>query len=233
MYAADDGPVAASTTRWYERRKHALTDGRAAARALPVGRSSRAAPSARSPSCWPRRCDRLLAVDAVAPAAVAAAATGSRDQPHVTVEQGRMPDDWPAAPFDLVVLSRARLLPRRRRPGPRCSTARGRVAGAGRRPGRGALAAAGRRLPHAGDEVHRRLACDPRAGPGRPARGSRLPAGGVHRVPPAARSVAQREGAVLTRIAVVVPAHDEQDLLPACLVALGTPRRRCPASPSR
>ena len=50
------------------------------------------------------RCDALLAVD-VSPTALAAARTRCAAQPHIRFEQRRLPDEAPAGPFDLVLLS--------------------------------------------------------------------------------------------------------------------------------
>jgi hypothetical protein len=50
------------------------------------------------------RCDRLLATDVV-PAALGRARDRLADLRHVTLEQRAIPEDWPQAMFDLVVLS--------------------------------------------------------------------------------------------------------------------------------
>jgi SAM-dependent methyltransferase len=89
--------------RWYDARKHALT-----VEALPRRRYR----SAFEPGCstgmltarLAGRCDRVLASDAV-PAAVATAGARLAGQSHVTVEAAQMPSQWPAGPFDLVVMS--------------------------------------------------------------------------------------------------------------------------------
>jgi SAM-dependent methyltransferase len=89
--------------RWYDTRKHALT-----ADVLPRRRYR----SGFEPGCstgrlterLAARCDRLLAVDAV-PAAVRTAAARMAGHAHVTVGAARMPSEWPAGPFDLVVMS--------------------------------------------------------------------------------------------------------------------------------
>ena len=102
MYAADPDPWSFET-RWYDARKHALT---AAAPTRPRYRS------AFEPGCSTGRltarlaplCDRLLAVDAVS-SAVRTATTRLAALPQVTVRQARMPQDWPAERFDLIVLS--------------------------------------------------------------------------------------------------------------------------------
>ncbi|CAN5309971.1 SAM-dependent methyltransferase [soil metagenome] len=102
MYARDPDPWGLAS-RWYERRKYALT-----AASLPAQRYR----SAFEPGCsigvltrlLAERCDRLLATD-VAEAALAQASARTADLPHVTVERRAVPDDWPSGTFDLVVLS--------------------------------------------------------------------------------------------------------------------------------
>jgi SAM-dependent methyltransferase len=190
MYAADPDPWSFAT-RWYDQRKHAMTVA-----ALPRRRYR----SAFEPGCstgaltarLAKRCDRLLSVDAV-PAAARSTAARFADQPHVTVRQAGMPGEWPDGTFDLVVLSELgyyfddadleQLLSR---------------AVTALEPG-GDLVAAHWRWPvaeHArsGDDVHARLAA---------LAGLELAAAHLEadfrlevftRVPPAARSVAQREG---------------------------------------
>lgn len=102
MYADSTDPWS-FTTRWYEERKRDLTVA-----ALPRPRYR----SAFEPGCaiglltarLAKRCDRVLAVDAVD---AAAAATRARlaDRPHVLVERRSLPDQWPDGTFDLIVLS--------------------------------------------------------------------------------------------------------------------------------
>jgi SAM-dependent methyltransferase len=190
LYAGDPDPWD-FTHRWYDRRKHALT----------VGSLTRARyRSAFEPGCstgtltalLAERCERLLAVDAV-PAAVTTAAERVAAFPQVTVRPGRMPDDWPDGHFDLVVLSELgyyfddadleTLLDR---------------AVAALEPG-GDLVAVHWRHPvaeHArpGDEVHALLA----ARPGLERVAAHQEADFLlevfTKVPPSARSVAQREG---------------------------------------
>ncbi len=102
MYDRDPDPWSFET-RWYDARKHALTES-----VLPRRRYA----SAFEPGCstgmltarLARRCDRLLAVDAV-PAAVATAAERMAGAPGVTVRTAQLPRDWPDESFDLVVLS--------------------------------------------------------------------------------------------------------------------------------
>lgn len=102
MYAADPDPWSFET-RWYDARKHALTVD-----ALPRRRYR----SAFEPGCstgmltarLADRCDRLLAVDGVE-AAVASASARLAGRSHVSLRTARLPHDWPAGTFDLIVLS--------------------------------------------------------------------------------------------------------------------------------
>ncbi|GIE48907.1 methyltransferase [Amorphoplanes nipponensis] len=190
MYAADPDPWSFES-RWYDNRKHALTVA-----ALPRPRYR----AAFEPGCstglltarLAPRCDALLAVDAVE-SAVATTAQRLAGEPHVTVARARMPYDWPGRKFDLIVLSELgyyfddtdldALLAQ---------------AVVALEPG-GDLVAAHWRRPvaeHArsGDEVHERIAATG---------GLELTAQHVEadfllevyaRTPPAARSVAEREG---------------------------------------
>jgi LmbE family N-acetylglucosaminyl deacetylase/SAM-dependent methyltransferase len=90
-------------TRWYERRKRALTMA-----SLPRERFARAF----EPGCstghltieLAHRCDEVLAMD-VADAAVQRARQRCAELPWVTVVPGSVPGDWPAGRFDLVLLS--------------------------------------------------------------------------------------------------------------------------------
>ncbi|MFG1928398.1 SAM-dependent methyltransferase [Cryptosporangium sp. NPDC048952] len=99
MYAAADDPWG-FRSRWYEERKYALTLA-----ALPRRRYR----SGFEPGCsigvltrgLTARCDALLSTD-VAEAAVTAARTNA---PGARVELRRIPDDWPDEQFDLIVLS--------------------------------------------------------------------------------------------------------------------------------
>ena len=90
-------------TRWYEVRKRALLGAllpaRSFRRGLDVGCSTGA-----TSADLARRCDELVAIDE-SPAALSVARRRLGDQPHVTVEERRVPDDLPAGPFDLVVVS--------------------------------------------------------------------------------------------------------------------------------
>lgn len=88
---------------WYERRKRAVTLA-----SLGRDRYRRAF----EPACGPglltvglaERCDALVATDPAA-SAVAAARRRLAHAPHVTVDRGAVPDDWPPGQFDLIVLS--------------------------------------------------------------------------------------------------------------------------------
>jgi len=106
-----DGKYAASpdpwgfTSRWYERRKYAISVAM-----LPAARYG----SAFEPGCsigeltamLAPRCDALLSCDLSA-AAVTAAARRVAAFPHVRVERGAVPGGWPVGSrrFDLVVFS--------------------------------------------------------------------------------------------------------------------------------
>jgi SAM-dependent methyltransferase len=192
LYAVSPDPWSFES-RWYDARKHALTED-----ALPARRYR----SAFEPGCstgmltarLAARCDRLLAVDAVDAAARATAARVAADD-HVTVRTARLPAQWPDGTFDLIVLSElgyyfddADL-----------GTLLGRAATA-LEPG-GDLVAVHWRWPvaeHArsGDDVHAALARVP--GLARLARHEEADflLEVFTRIPPDARSVAQREGLV-------------------------------------
>ena len=102
MYAVSADPWG-FTSRWYEKRKYALTLAM-----LPRERYD----DAFEPGCsigvmteqLAPRCGRLLSCD-VAPAAVRSAAQRIAGRPGVRVEQRVLPRDWPAGSFDLVVFS--------------------------------------------------------------------------------------------------------------------------------
>lgn len=89
--------------RWYEKRKRTLTLA-----ALPRERFRRAF----EPGCsigvltqmLAERCDELLATD-VAGVALAQARARTSTCANVTVGRARLPHEWPAGPFDLIVLS--------------------------------------------------------------------------------------------------------------------------------
>lgn len=178
-------------TRWYERRKYALTLA-----ALPQQRYE----SAFEPGCslgvltaaLATRCDRLVATD-VSAAALAAAAEALAGHPNVELRRWALGDPWPGEKFDLVVLSEV---------GYYLTSAALRAAlveaVAALRPGGTLLAVHWRHpvpdYPLTGDEVHD-LAT---ATPGVSRTGGYLDADlrldSYARVPPAPRSVAEVEG---------------------------------------
>jgi SAM-dependent methyltransferase len=102
MYAESSDPWG-FTSRWYERRKYAITLAM-----LPREHY----PDAFEPGCsigvmteqLAARCGRLLSCD-VSAAAVRSAAQRTSDLPGVHVEQRVLPRDWPAGNFDLIVFS--------------------------------------------------------------------------------------------------------------------------------
>jgi SAM-dependent methyltransferase len=102
MYARSDDPWG-FTSRWYERRKYAISLAM-----LPYERYD----SGFEPGCsigiltarLAPRCARLLACDGAA-AAVSSAADRLRDFPQVRVQQRVLPADWPSGTFDLLVFS--------------------------------------------------------------------------------------------------------------------------------
>ena len=102
IYAADLDPWG-FRSRWYERRKYALTLA-----VLPRERYRHAF----EPGCsvgvlteqLAGRCERLLALEPV-PRVAAAARESVAARPNVRVHVGSIPDDWPDARFDLIVLS--------------------------------------------------------------------------------------------------------------------------------
>jgi SAM-dependent methyltransferase len=102
MYEGDGDPWDFESSA-YEQRKYALTMA-----SLPRPRYG----SVFEPGCsigvltemLAARCDRLLATDIV-PAALDQARNRLTGQPHVALEQRAIPEDWPEAMFDLVVLS--------------------------------------------------------------------------------------------------------------------------------
>jgi trans-aconitate methyltransferase len=90
-------------TRWYERRKRALSVA-----SLPRPRYQRAFEPGCANGCLTEllapRCKALLAVDAVA-APVARAQQRLAAFPQVRVEQRQLPRQWPRGSFDLIVAS--------------------------------------------------------------------------------------------------------------------------------
>jgi trans-aconitate methyltransferase len=102
IYAGDEDPWGFAT-KWYERRKYALT-----AASLPAERYR----SAFEPGCsigalteqLAPRCDRILAVDHM-DKPLAAAIRRLGHLPNVTFQHRMIPGEWPEGPFDLLVLS--------------------------------------------------------------------------------------------------------------------------------
>ncbi len=102
LYRASQDPWGART-RWYERRKRAMLLA-----SLPYERYGHAYEAGCgnghvSVELAPR-CTRLLASDA-SPDAVALATMAVASHRNVSVERHRLPEDWPARAFDLIVLS--------------------------------------------------------------------------------------------------------------------------------
>lgn len=100
MYAGDPDPWG-FTSRWYERRKYALTLA-----AMPFPRWDRVLEVGCSlgifTAALAERCNSLIALD---PSAAALSAARTRVPEWVRLVQGAVPDDWPAGSYDLVVLS--------------------------------------------------------------------------------------------------------------------------------
>ncbi|MGX5794656.1 nodulation S family protein [Pseudomonas sp. ArH3a] len=102
LFDGNDDPWA-FRQRWYEQRKRALTLA-----VLPRPRYA----SIFEPGCangelsaeLAPRCDRLVCCDTAA-AAVALAKTRLLGFPHAQVQQSRLPEQWPAGSFELIVLS--------------------------------------------------------------------------------------------------------------------------------
>ncbi|WP_431279370.1 PIG-L family deacetylase [Leifsonia poae] len=90
-------------TRWYERRKRALSSA-----ALPKERYERAfeigCSNGEMSVLLAERCDALLSVDS-ASSAVALATERTAGCPNVSVRRMRVPDEWPDGGFDLIVVS--------------------------------------------------------------------------------------------------------------------------------
>lgn len=90
-------------TRWYERRKRALTLA-----ALPAERYGRAlelgCSNGELSAGLAERCDSVLGLDA-SEAAVELASRRTAELPAVSIERMRVPGEWPSGTFDLVVVS--------------------------------------------------------------------------------------------------------------------------------
>lgn len=102
LFAASDDPWA-FRTRWYERRKRELIMA-----SLPRQFHERifepACANGELSAALAERCAELLCHD-LDPTAVTLARQRLASLPHVRVEQGRLPGDWPGGRFDLIVLS--------------------------------------------------------------------------------------------------------------------------------
>jgi trans-aconitate methyltransferase len=102
LYAADPDPWRFATSA-YERSKYLVTMA-----ALPARRFSSGLEVGCSIGVLTRMlaapCDRLLGVD-VSAAPLAQARRSCADLRHVSFCQARIPEDWPAGRFDLIVLS--------------------------------------------------------------------------------------------------------------------------------
>lgn len=90
-------------TRWYERRKRTLTCAvlpeESYSRGFEIGCSN-----GEMSAVLAERCEALICVDS-APTAVALATERTSAAPNVQVQRMRVPEEWPAGSFDLVVIS--------------------------------------------------------------------------------------------------------------------------------
>lgn len=102
LYGASDDPWS-MRERWYEARKRALALACLPARRYRSGFEPGCANGELS-AALAGRCQRLLISDFNAQA-VQLARQRVRDLPQVQVEQRAMPHEWPAQPFDLIVIS--------------------------------------------------------------------------------------------------------------------------------
>jgi Nodulation protein S (NodS) len=89
-------------SRWYEERKRALTLACLPERRFRCGFEPACANGELS-ALLAARCDRLLVCDG-AEGAVASSKARLADQHHVEVRRARLPQQWPAERFDLIVL---------------------------------------------------------------------------------------------------------------------------------
>ncbi len=100
LYAADDDPWGIAD-RFYEQRKReillACLPRRSFTRAFEPGCATGTLTARLA-----ERCTEIVAWDA---ASAAVEQARSRLPPHVRVDRGRIPDEWPAGSFDLIVLS--------------------------------------------------------------------------------------------------------------------------------
>lgn len=102
LFAGNDDPWA-FRQRWYERRKRALTLA-VLTRPHYVSIFEPGCANGELSAELAPRCDRLLCCD-TASAAVALAEKRLLGFAHAQVQQSRLPQQWPAGPFDLIVLS--------------------------------------------------------------------------------------------------------------------------------
>jgi SAM-dependent methyltransferase len=204
------------STSWYERRKRAVSLA-----ALPQETYA----SAFEPACGigaftrelARRCDRLTAFDPVR-AAVAQARTATAGLSGVDVRLGTLPDDLPPGAADLIVFSEILYYL-----GDVDLSATVDRAVSCLRTGGELLAVHwlpwAPEAPRDGMDAHRRLLAHPRLEPGgAPRRGVRP---------------ARAQANMISAIGVVVPAHNEEDLIGGCLRALRKALQELPAAVDR
>jgi SAM-dependent methyltransferase len=102
LFSADDDPWR-YRSRWYEERKRALTLACLPERRWRHGFEPACANGELS-ALLATRCERLLVCDGAA-TAVALSRARLAGQAHVEVRHASVPQQWPAEPFDLIVLS--------------------------------------------------------------------------------------------------------------------------------
>ena len=225
LYAGADDPWS-MRTRWYERRKYAADRRPCCPGSATATRWRSGARSASSPRPSPPRCDRLTGWD-VSAAAVDRARQRTAGLPGVRVEQRAVPGRPAPAGRPAGALRGPRTTwatttwppslaapPRAVRPGARCSPSTGGTRWpTTRSPATPCTRRCGRRWTGRGSPSTRsRTSCStagwprPRATPGRP------------RSPRPEQARGERRARRL--LGVVVPARDEEELLPACLAAL-------------
>jgi SAM-dependent methyltransferase len=102
MYAASDDPWG-FTSRWYEKRKYAVTLAMLPREHYQDGFEPGCSIGVMTGQLGPR-CGRLVSCD-VSEAAVQAAAERTSGLPGVRVERRVLPRDWPPGDFDLIVFS--------------------------------------------------------------------------------------------------------------------------------
>lgn len=102
MFRQNDDPWGFKT-RWYERRKRALTLASLPLETYDYGFEPGCANGELS-AALAARCHRLLVSDGI-DKAVELSRERLKDQQHVEVRKAWLPGDWPAEKFDLIVLS--------------------------------------------------------------------------------------------------------------------------------